>query len=851
MRKTLMTICEASIAQAAVLLVLAVTLGGPGCGCGTDVNLSDDACSCVETLTFESSPPAPLPPNVTLVNLVQDPITGTIGFGPTISTFPSVFMAASARDTIVRIDVNTGVIVGEYRTGPQSLTPSFFFQGPSRTTVDKFGECWVGNRDDCPGLAGHPGSVTRIGIVTGGTRYARTGPSGGPYTYTPSGTGEFLQGPFTYVSPSVVDRDGDGYIRTSYGLPNASILDWDAAATGGNDAGGVSLADDEVVVNFTRVVCSGTRGLAIDCENDLWVGGTGNSFWQEVSGTTGVAGTIRTAGSAYGGAIDANGVLWSVGGGGLFQHDIVANSTTLSLASGIYGIAIDPCTSNIWTSGTVLRHWNPNGTVAGTFPWGPPSFFGHGLCVDLSGDVWVAGWGAVRRYDSAGTQTGSVTAGVVFPKGTAVDQNGKIWVADLSADQAVRVDPLAVPVIDLVVPMGAGAGPYNYSDMTGLAALSSCGETGYLIATHNALCPGTDWGRVTWQSIGTNPNGCTITAEVRASDDPLNFSATWTPVPNGMSFCGAPPTLGQYVQVRITILRPPGCPPSCDPRLTSLQIECCDALGVDSPPNVTIGGPYFVPFPMGPVEQVDVSGTATDPDGDPLQARWFVNGVDMGPAVLGPGGQTNFSQDFPDGITEVALTATDGRNVVTAKTTVMVGDHQDPVVTCPSGPPVQGGQIVVRAFETPVPDLVAGSTAVDNLTPSPAVVLSQSPPAGTLVQQGTHIIAVTATDQAGNAGACTVHLRVDGVVAVAGVANYQIFAPMSPILVSATYSVPAGEIVQTTVLVDGGIVTIVPGVLVGSIDIAPLPVGGHEVRIEVTNPGLVVSRSAAVLFQVQ
>ncbi len=845
MRTVLRLVRRAPVAQVAALLLLAATLGGPGCGCVDDAGLS--SCACEATVLFTAPPPAPLPPNVTLVNLTRDPGTGTIGFGPTISTFPSVFMAASTRGTIVRIDVNTGVIVGEYRTSPQTH-PGL---SPSRTTVDKFGECWVGNRTDINDTdTAHPGSVTRIGIAVGGTRYARSGPVGGPYTYAASATGEFLQGPFTYLSPSVVDRDGDGYIRTSYGLPNTSILDWDAGLTGANDDGGVSLADDECIVNFTRIVGSGTRGLAIDCDNDLWVGGLSSTNWQEVSGTTGVAGITRNIGSAYGGAIDVNGVLWSVASP-FWQHNIAANTTSSSPNPGIYGVAIDPCTTNVWTSGNALRHWGPapSAAILGTFPW--PNNFGHGLCIDLNGDIWAAmGSNGVFHYDSAGTFIPpAITSGIVYAKGTAVDQNGKIWVADLLGDQAVRIDP-TIPAVDLAVPMGAGAGPYNYSDMTGLAALSSCGETGFLIATHDALCPGSQWGRVTLQTTGTNPNGCTITSEIRASDDPLNFPTAWTAVSSGNSFCGAPPVAGRYVQVRVTFRRPPGCPPTCDPRLTSLRIECCDAGGVGRPPNVTIDPPQTV-LPTGVSIPVTVSGVVTDPDGDPLTARWSVDGVDVGPAVIGAGGHTSLTRGYPDGISVVALTASDGINVTTAKTTVMVGDHLAPVLTCFDTGPVVNGQIVVRAFEAVVPDLATGTTAVDNVTPTQALMKSQSPPAGTVLQQGVHPVEVTITDQAGNAGRCRTLLNVDAVVVVAGLAKYQIFPVGAPILVSATYRVPTGQILQTSVRVDGVVVATVPGALAGPIGIGPLAVGAHEVELVATNGGGIASVSESVPFEVK
>lgn len=48
--------------------------------------------------------------------------------------FPYVNVAASARGTMVRIDVDTGEIVGEWRSAPDGRG-----RNPSRTTVDRLG----------------------------------------------------------------------------------------------------------------------------------------------------------------------------------------------------------------------------------------------------------------------------------------------------------------------------------------------------------------------------------------------------------------------------------------------------------------------------------------------------------------------------------------------------------------------------------------------------------------------------------------------------------------------------------------------------------------------------------------
>ena len=57
--------------------------------------------------------------------------------------FAFVNVAASARDTIVRIKADTGEIMGEYRTAPKGRLGN-----PSRTTVDRKGNVWTANRDE-------------------------------------------------------------------------------------------------------------------------------------------------------------------------------------------------------------------------------------------------------------------------------------------------------------------------------------------------------------------------------------------------------------------------------------------------------------------------------------------------------------------------------------------------------------------------------------------------------------------------------------------------------------------------------------------------------------------------------
>ena len=305
-----------------------------------------DECECIKELEFNQLTADQLDEMATLVNL--NLVDGKLELPPagTIKTLPYIWMAASSRSTIVRINTNTGAVIGEYKTQPGSAWQS---GDPSRTTVDQFGECWVGNRNDILDglidLSGNDlkGSVIRVGFVNGGTRHIKDVAG----NFIPNPNGEYVIG--GTPSPSVIDRDGDGAIRTSTGLGNT--LQWDFANTGINDAGDVSLANDECITNFVRTQSSRNRALALDSNNDLWVGGTGNNIYQHIDGQTGTRLAAHSIPGGYGALIDGNDVLWSVRNGiGVQWVDLSDpdNLQTSISAGGAYGIGIDSCNNEIF-----------------------------------------------------------------------------------------------------------------------------------------------------------------------------------------------------------------------------------------------------------------------------------------------------------------------------------------------------------------------------------------------------------------------------------------------------------------------------------------------------------------------
>ncbi len=517
----------------------------------------------------------------TVHNLNHNPNHNQLQLNSTSPLRPYVNIACSSRGSIVRIDVNTGAIVGEYRTAPDGMG-----RNPSRTTVDKFGNAWVANRDE-GGFSGgqNKGSVARIALVVGGTR----GNKDENGNFTPNPNGSYLQPPFTYSSVAVtnLDRDGDGLIRTSHGL--GDILTWTNTA-GADTDGGVSTAEDELIITYTRVTGTGARTIAIDANNDVWVGGNGDSDHEKLDGTTGqpIPGTQFNLGcGGYGGLVDGNGVLWSArSGGGLLRYNTIAmTGACLGNSRGDYGLGIDPQTGHIWhthLSGNAVTELDETGNLLHVYQHGHDN--AQGVAVDDRGNVWIAhsilGSTTVGHLRTDGTFVGNVTLpGGNGPTGVAIDINGKVWVANANSDNAMRIDPDAGPIggggfhvgaVDMVVDLEPGAGPYNYSDMTGFVELGSTAARGNWTVTHDSRLAGTQWDKISWTS--TEPTGTHLVIEARAADTLAALATqTYKPFPNGVSACGLAVN-GRFLEVRANFSRDLGV--TNTPVLNDLSVEC-------------------------------------------------------------------------------------------------------------------------------------------------------------------------------------------------------------------------------------------------------------------------------------
>jgi len=434
--------------------------------------------------------------------------------------FPFIVVACSDRGTAVRVNTVTGEVIGEYLTSPDGRG-----KNPSRTTVDLEGNVWIGNRNEADGK----GSVIKIGLIVGGSRYNQDG--------EPDSEGEYIKVDDSVHYNTCIDRDGDGYIKTSIGLGN--ILSWNNAE-GLDTDGGVDTAEDEAILMYVRVNGLNVRHVSIDKNNNVWVGGYENQVFDLLNGKTGsILATFDVDRGGYGGLIDSHGVLWSSSrktAVGLLRYDTKNTVETgddehlFIKTPDAYGLSIDT-NGNIWFA---QAHQNnvykvaPDGTIFDGFP----KDSGGGGCTrgvavtPADKHVWIANShtgdsneiGEVCRLDNDGNFIKFIKVGK-SPTGVAVDSNGFVWVSNRNSNSLMRINPEGgddqLGAVDLEVDLGSGARPYNYSDMTGIIAMDTALQ-GTWNVIHSSENLDAKWLRIKWSS--EEPEGTRIQVSIKAAN---------------------------------------------------------------------------------------------------------------------------------------------------------------------------------------------------------------------------------------------------------------------------------------------------------------------------------------------
>jgi DNA-binding beta-propeller fold protein YncE len=532
----------------------AMTLGCVFLGvAGTTVSAGDGASNCPTGRTFTTTEDFL---DGQIINLTTN-VGGRLEVNPQASPLPFIWIAASARGTILKINTESGQILGEYLSAPSGMG-----RNPSRTTVDLNGSVWSGNRDeDGSGM----GSVVQIALA----------------------------------ECCCEDRNGNGVIDTSTGL--GDIRPW--PNTGGIDSlGGVQSAEDECIKKFVRVESDYVRHVSVDGNNDIWVGGNfgpSNRFNLIENETGAILSSFDVGAGGYGGLVDNNGVLWSANRGPgpltVLRYDTkqtldTADDTWSFLDAGnAYGLAADSG-GNVWNAQydwDQVRKFSPLGALIGAYATGGGGGDRGVAVTTIDDNVWVANssWNTVTRLSNAGEVRKIIDLGGdgSGPTGVAVDAAGKVWATCLNSSTAKRIDPNAGPdglgAVDLTVNLGAGANPYNYSDMTGSALVSVIAQGNWTVI-HDGGVDGGRWLAIEWNDEGCVdepvPEGTSIVVEARTADTVGGLLAVpYVEVESGEIRSDLN---GRYIQVRATLDGLPA--PFTTPVLCDISIRTgCQSIG--------------------------------------------------------------------------------------------------------------------------------------------------------------------------------------------------------------------------------------------------------------------------------
>lgn len=413
-----------------------------------------------------------------------------------------IWIANTGEGTVSKVDTRTFDELGRYITGPDGGG-----NDPSRTSVNTFGDVYVGNRS--------AGTVTKISAL----------------------------------GDECPDQNGDGTITTSTG-PN-DIKPW---------------GQDECVLWNTDLNVSRIRAVAAQdvlpgtetIDSTVWVGDWDSATVFKLDGETGAI-RFQTPSPAqtYGFALDGLGNLWISGwtdGNKLGRIDTTRCIDTAScdvqvcagedrddcikqaitMPTSPYGLTVD-YKQRVWMGGrdATLR-FDPSAAVGSriTSVGGIP--FNHGIAADDQGWVWGAAKGSgVYRYEADNPSNWTAVQDTLQdPKGMAVDLDGKIWAINQNTADATVIEP-GPGLNDYVVQSGIVPqiiAPYTYSDMTGAQLRFVTDERGFYRRIFEG-CERPRYIGTTWQELRFDaeiPEGASLSFRARGATSREGLeTATW------------------------------------------------------------------------------------------------------------------------------------------------------------------------------------------------------------------------------------------------------------------------------------------------------------------------------------
>lgn len=566
--------------------------------------------------------------NTTGLNVSEDQIQ--LSDNSSSSSFPFIWVPNSNEGTVSKVDTLTGLELARYKTS--NLT----YGNPSRTTVDLEGNCWVGNRNI--------GTAVKIGLLENGGYIDRNNNS---------------------IIETSRDMDGNGVIMNTKdpvtGNDIIEILPWgedecvlyEIILIPGNE--GTYIPGNYSGSYVNDYYTPGPRGLAIDSQNNIWIGTYGTQKYYYVNETTGqILKTINVTGhSPYGAVIDQYGILWSAGNKGndiLRLNPLNDSVTTISLSHIAYGLALDR-NNHLFVSGLNYYSLTRINILTGLIEWTKAADYAQGLTVTDDGDVWSANniQGTVTRYSNDGIIKARIIVGNT-PSGVSVDNMGKIWAVDNGDEYIHRINPNTDQInsegniingVELSKRITGGT-HYGYSDMTGVLSNTITSNKGIWAVIHDSEVNNALWGQISWNSY--EPQGTKITVRIRSSNDKINWS-TWENVTNGILLNSTP--RGRFLEIETILERFNGItsPILYDLTVRVLTADVTLTNTIDNPTPKVGDTVKFVTIVInkGPDSATNVQIHPVIPDGFTIEPPskgymdnniWIINNLDPGEIVV-------------------------------------------------------------------------------------------------------------------------------------------------------------------------------------------------------------------------
>jgi streptogramin lyase len=483
-----------------------------------------------------------------------------------------VWVSNTVPGWIVRIDTTTGWQTARFDSALVSINGQptgapATGNNPGRVAVDTNGDVWIVNRAYYEGAK--QGSLSKF-------------------------SGDIAH---------CIDRNNDGVIQTSRDVNGDHIVD-PYRRPGLVPADQVEYygQDDECILTTIKIGAVGDipRAVAVDKKGKIWVGTwQGHTVYRFNPNEPVALEASRVITTAEGYPFDAffysaataddyiyftSNPNWQASGVGRVVRINIDNLNdaqyvTCSGGSGgsVYGIVAVPGTHKAWAGA-----YNGSGVWKVDFDANPPTCTWinvpgqtTAMTLDLSGNVWVAGYGTnnVYKLDSNGTLLATCPTGGVRPHGLSVDFDGYIWSVQDNPWHLVRFSPTETtnncgrsgpyPIdrASLPVPSGQPAydyTPYLYSDFTGtqIDRQAPYARVGSWDAVYDSGAVGMPWQQIWWNSEpqGAVPLETSMVISVRAANTMAALGqAAYKQVANGASLAG---TVGRYIQVKADLVGP-------------------------------------------------------------------------------------------------------------------------------------------------------------------------------------------------------------------------------------------------------------------------------------------------------